>query len=104
MAKGEDVDEGEMKRMRVYAEAASKQPPGGWGPAYAFAVPKLLAEIEYLSEARRRLDARLRFAEMVLDRNVVRVDGLPWREAARLREAADGIDKPETEAAPEHGL
>ena len=41
---------------------------------------------------------RLRFAEMVLDRNAVTFDGLPWREAARLREAADGVDEPETGA------
>lgn len=33
---------------------------------------------------------RLRFCEMVLDRLGAEVDGIPWRQAARLSEALDG--------------
>ena len=104
------MNEEELNRMRNYAEAAREHPT--WSVAYAQDVPKLLDEVDELQEkccmreTRERYGTgkwkmlwdRLRFAEMVLDRNAVTFDGLPWREAARLREAADGIDEPETGA------
>lgn len=107
--RGGDVDETELERMRNYARAAREHPT--WSVAYAQDVPKLAAEVEQWREATKvwqsvsdknfaawnKVQHRLRFCEMVLDRNAVTFDGLPWREAARLREAADGIDEPETE-------
>lgn len=86
----------ELERMRAYAEAAAKDLYYPSSVAYAQDVPKLLAEIEYLRT--RRLWHRLRFAEMVLDRIGGEIDGVPWREAARLNEALDG--EPVTDAVP----
>lgn len=40
---------------------------------------------------------RLRFAEMVLDRLDAGIDGVPWREAARLSESLDGEPVTDTE-------
>ena len=77
----------ELERIRVFAEAAAKPWPS-YQEAYAQDVPKLLAEVEYLRT--RRLWHRLRFAEMVLDRVGAEVDGIPWREAARLSESLEG--------------
>lgn len=45
-----------------------------------------------------RLWHRLRFAEMVLDRLNAEIDGVPWREAARLSESLDGEPGTEPES------
>ena len=59
----------------------------------------LVTEERNLMEARwYRAEHRLRFAEMVLDRVGAEVDGVPWREAARLSESLDG--EPVTDAEP----
>ena len=50
-------------------------------------------ELERMRAYRRALSAsvrRLAFAEMVLDRLNAEVDGIPWREAARLSESLGG--------------
>lgn len=89
----------ELDRMRAYAEAA-RGPWPSYQEAYAQDVPRLLATIDVLranvkwwasnDNYANQIRHRLRFAEMVLDRIGAEVDGVPWREAARLSESLEG--------------
>ena len=86
--------------LRTIARALRGE-AGGMEYANLDELPKdIIGTNRIWGESNAKLQHRLCFCEMLLDKLDATVGDLPWREAARLREAADGIDEPETMSEP----